>query len=428
MTYEDRKKQKLRKRKIRNFIVIGIFVLLIAKSAYGMIVKNPKTILPKEDKYVVSIKADSVIIKDESIYDIDGSIELNPEIEEGKKVSLGLEVGKSSIVKDIQSLNEELEELNKAIDLLNNKNTESKLFSSDKENLEISQYDLIGEIQTKINGKDYSGINELKKQILFNDDKLSDVSMDDTLLSQSLQSLNSRRNIIVSEINNNSVIYYTQEAGVISFEIDGYENIFIPKEFENYSYEKLNIPESNEKKINTVREDKPFNSYKIINSFSWYLAAKIDNIKDMESYELGDLINLKVDDNNRELEGRIIAINDTNGKGVYIIKFNSYLFDYYKLRFPTIEILLKKQDAYLLPTKSIIDNNGQKGVYIKEFNGIVRFRPVEILGEKDDYSYISKGDINRYIYLDSENPIKTVSLYDEILINPWSFDEGDILY
>lgn len=429
MTYEDRKKQRTRKRKIRNIIIIGVFLLLLARSAYGIIAKNPKTELPKEEEYFVSLKTQSVIIKDEKVYEIDGSLEPNPAVEEGKKVSSGFELGKANIVKDISSLNEELEELNKSIDLLSEKNAESELFVADMESLESSQENLINEIQTKINTKDYSAINDLKYQIIFNDDKLKDVSMDDTLLSQSLESLKSRRDEVVNEINSNSISYYTQEAGVISFEIDGYENVYVPKEFENYTYDKLETHQTNSKEKAVEKEDKSINSYKIIDNFNWYLAIKVDNMKDMESYELGDLINLIVADNNRELSGRIIAINETNEKAVYIVEFNSYLYDYYDLRFPSVEILLKRQNAYLIPTKSIIDSNGQKGVYIKEFNGIVRFRPIEIFGEKDDnHTYISKGDVNRYINLDSENPVKTISLYDEILTNPWNFDEGEILY
>lgn len=423
MTYEDRKKQKGR-RKIRNLIVIGIFVLLIAKSSYGIIAKNPKTTLPKEERYIISMKADSVIIKDEKVYDIDGSLELNPVIQEGKRLSQGFELGKSSIIKDIRSLSEELEEINDAIDLLSNKNTEPNFFSSAKGELEITQVDLVKEIQTKIKNKDYSDIGELKNKILFNEGKLSDVSMDGTLLAQGLESLNSRKETIISEINSNSITYYTQEAGIISFVIDGYEKVYLPKEFENYAYENLQILETNEIDNETGRENK---SYKIMNNFAWYLAIKLDRIKEMESYEIGDIINLRIGDNDRELVGKIIQINENNGKGVCIAQFNSYLFDYYKLRFASVEILLSKQDAYLIPTKSIINYNGQKGVYIKEFNGIIRFRPIKILGEKDDYTYISKGDINRYIDLDLENPTKTISLYDEIIVRPWNFNEGDII-
>ena len=426
MSYEDRKQQRQRKKRIRNIIIIGIFLLVMARTAYGIIVKNPKTILPKEEQYIVSIMNQSVLIKGEKVYDIDGNIDLNPNIEEGKRVSLGYEIGKVNIVQNISSLNEELEEIKKAIDLLNDKNQESQVFSTDKEGLEFTQEALIEEIQKKINEKDYSGISELSKHIVFNDEKLRDVSMDNTLLGTSLDNLNSRRDAIIDEINRNSINYYTQESGVISFKIDEYENIYVPQEFENYTYDRIQIPEVKNNRSDE-KEDKVLNKYKIIDNFDWYLAIKIDNIKDMSSYELYDAIYLKVGDIDRELVGTIVAINESKDKAVYIVKFNSYLYDYYDLRFPNVEVFLERQNAFLIPTKSIIEIDGQKGVYIKEFNGIVRFRPIEIIDEKDDQTLISKGNENGLIDLSLDKPVRTISLYDEILINPKNFNEGEIL-
>lgn len=427
MSYEDRKQQRLKKRKIRNIIIISIFLLMVGRTAYGYIIKNPKTILPIEEEYIVSIDAQSVIIMDETVYDLEGSMIINPNIEEGKKVPQGFQIGKSNIVKDITSLNEELEEINRAIDLLEEKNQEAQVFNEDKGNLASTQESLIDEIQKRINNQDYSGVGDLKNQIIFTDEKLSDVSVENTLLGQSLENLNSRKDSIIAEINNNSINYYTQEAGVISFLVDDYENIYIPKEFENYTYNKLEIPKTSKDKKSEKEEDKTLTKYKIINNFNWYLAIKIDNIKDMVNYEVYDSIYLKIDDIDRELVGNIVAINESNAKAVYIVKFNSYLYDYYDLRFPTVEIMLNRQDVYQIPSKSIVEKDEQKGVYIKEFNGIVRFRPIQIIDEKDNYTFISKGNESRQINLDSENPVRTISLYDEILINPLNFNEGEIL-
>ncbi len=426
MTYEEKKNMRIKKRKIRNAIIVSIFCLLLARSAYGIIANNPKTTLPKDEDYIISMKAQGVLIMDENVYEIDGNIELNPNIQEGKRLSQGYEIGRSDIAKDLSIIKEELEEIDRAIETLEAKNNESSLFTNDKETLEFSQEALIEKIQKRINEKNYGEVIHLKNQILFYDDKLSDLSMDNTLLSQSLESLKARKTTIIDEINTNSLNYYSQESGVISFEIDGFENLFLAKEFENYTYDKLEIEDSNKNKSGE-EVDKPIDKFKIINNFNWYLAIKIDNVKDMKSYEIGDSINLTIEDNDRGLIGSIIAINESGARAVYIVKFNSYLYDYYNIRFPATDILLKKEAAYLIPTKSIIENDGQKGVYIKEFNGIVRFRPVEILDQKEDFTFISKGDQSRYIYKDSDEPVRTISLYDEIIINPHSFNDGDII-
>lgn len=426
MTYEERKEKRLRKKKRRNIIIIVIFALFLARTGYGIIVNNPRTVLPKNERFNNSLKTQAVLIMDEKVYDIDGSLSLNAEIEEGVRLSKGYEIGKANIGSKIPSLNEELNEINKTIDLLNSTNQGSQVFEGDVESLESSRESLVKDIQDKINEKDYSGIEDLKDQMIFIDEKLGNISVENTLLGKSLDSLNSRKKMIEDQINSNSVKQYSQEAGIISFEIDGYEKLYVPKEFENYTYDSLKIPkeedsESQESKVTYL------DKYKIIDNFAWYLAIKVDNIKDIRAYEVNDSIYLRVDDLDRDLVGNIVAVNISENKAVYLAKFSSYIQDYYGLRFPDVEVFWNRKDAFSIPTRAIIDNDGQKGVYIKEFNGIVKFRPIEILGEKDDYTFVSKGDEASRIKTNSSEPVKTISLYDEILTSPRTYNEGDIL-
>ena len=49
--------------------------------------------------------------------------------------------------------------------------------------------------------------------------------------------------------------------------------------------------------------------------------------------------------------------------------------------------------------------------------------------QEDDYVYIHIGDEKSNIYLkDSKEAVKTINLFDEIIINPNNIKEGDILY
>ena len=227
----------------------------------------------------------------------------------------------------------------------------------------------------------------------------------------------------MEEIKDNSLSYYADRSGIFSLEIDGYENVYIPKDFENYTYERLQIPE----KLEEAEGDTDNRKFKIINNFNWYLAIKIDNIKNISSFEVKDSIFVKIADIDRELRGQVVAINESKDKAVIVVEFDSHLHDYYNMRFPKVEVVTHRQDAFLIPTRAIIEKDGQAGVYIKEFNGIVRFRPIEILAEEGKFTFISRGDENRYIKNKSGEKERTISLYDEILINPQMFKEGEIL-
>jgi len=76
----------------------------------------------------------------------------------------------------------------------------------------------------------------------------------------------------------------------------------------------------------------------------------------------------------------------------------------------------------------VIEKDGLKGVYIRDISGIIRFRPIEIISEDDDYVYISTGDKNNYIFTgEGEEKVRTVRQFDEILLNPSYVEEGMII-
>ncbi len=217
-------------------------------------------------------------------------------------------------------------------------------------------------------------------------------------------------------------MYTTSTAGILSFKVDGYENLYIPKDFENYTYENLDIPKELKRE-----EENDFTGFKIIDNFQWYMGLKIDDIKNLKEYEVGDFLHIRIKDDDRELTGRIVAINKSGNKMVVILRFNAYLEDYFDLRFLSVDIILSEKKGFKIPTKSILDKEGQKGVYIKEFNGIVKFRPISIIDSNKDYTFVNIGK-NGYIDIKGyEKPVQTINLYDEIFLNPSIIEEGQIL-
>ena len=70
--------------------------------------------------------------------------------------------------------------------------------------------------------------------------------------------------------------------------------------------------------------------FKIIDNFEWYMVVKIDNMKDIDSYEIGDSINIVTDKAESEIKGYIININKEGNKGTILCKFNSDFYDYIK--------------------------------------------------------------------------------------------------
>ena len=170
--------------------------------------------------------------------------------------------------------------------------------------------------------------------------------------------------------------------------------------------------------------------YKVIDNFYWYVSVLVDEPDKLEDYKLDGLMTVKIDGAEDSLTGKIMAINNYGEEKAILLRLNSHLEDHYMDRFVDLEIIKSRADGFKIPSKCITEKEGQQGVYIKEFNGIVRYRPVIIISSDSDYSYIVKGNAGYESYLvlkEGDDPLKTVTMYDEILLNPKRVSEGEII-
>ena len=270
----------------------------------------------------------------------------------------------------------------------------------------------------------------LKKEIISINKKNKDLIPQNNLLGQSIESLNKKKEEIKKEIDETNVSDTTKASGIFTYKIDGYENTLKAKEFSNYTYDSLPLSDAIVDSDNEIKISKKVDAFKIIDNFQWYLALKIDDKRAIGDYEIGDVlaITLPLKDKNLELKGNIIAINNSSNKSVVILKFNKYLHEFYNTRFPKVKLVQKKVEVLKIPKSVIFDQKGENGVFIKDFSGIVKYRPIKIISNEGEFTYIDKGDENLLINIDTrDEAIRTLSIYDEIILKPKRFKENQIL-
>ena len=429
MSYDERERKRRGRRRFRALIISLTFLYLILRSGPTLIANNSKTILPERDILVEKLMAQGVAIKNETLIRATSSGELELFPNEGDRLSSGTKVASVSGTNYNSSLKEELEQIEKSILALEKSEADTELLIKDKDKIGDIQKKLSLELQELINKGEYDQVYLLKEKITLYNNKSDEVNQSDTLISQSLEKLKQRKEDITSEINSNFVNYYTNMGGIVSYNIDGYEEIYISRDFENYVYEKIkkgDIPQKSLKEKSNVEANQPI--YKIIDNFEWYMAIKIDDIKEIANYEIRDLIRIEFKENKEELVGRIVAINKSKDKAVVVLRFNNKLHEFYDIRFPEIYIIKNKIEGFKIPNKAIVEKDSIKGVYIKDVEGIVKFRPVNIIGEEGNYIYVDMGDNKSQIKLSgNEELVKTISNYDEIFLKSASLKDGQIL-
>lgn len=427
MAYERIKKQKKRRKLFRGIIISSIFIFILFRSVPSILANNSKTVLPEKGTLIDTISAQGFLIKNETVVKSKNVGQLERITTEGDRLPAGQEIAIVKSNDENSHLIQELELVESSIDALKKTQNEAKIILDEKTKIEDLIVSLVDEIQNNISTGNFQEIYLLKEQLALYHEKSEGMPFTNTLVGQSLEKLEGKKEEILSILENNNIKYYSPHGGIVSFQIDGYEEIFLPKDFDNYTYDKLVLKsKTNEKNKDNVNVTLNMPICKIIDNFEWYMAMKVENMKEVEDFEVGNSITVILGKDKHEIRGRIIAINETDEKGVIVAKFNTMLHEFYDLRVSHIQIIKSKKEGYKIPTKAIVENDSVKGVYIKDKSGIVKFRPVNIIGEDSNYTYVDIGDNKGNIKIKDEL-VKTITLFDEIFVNTNNIKEGQIL-
>lgn len=426
MSQEERRKRRARKKRIKLVLISFVFLYLLLRSIPSL---GYKTKLPEKQTIYKKIESEAILIKDEKVYTADGEGQLKIYAREGQKVPVGEKIAEIHLLDDKSTLENRLEEIDRKIEILSDVEGKNKSTNSDVVEIENNIRDAMDEIQESIFNKEYDKATLLKDQLLMYYDKQRYISGNNSLIDNSLDSLKEQRENIIKQINSNIISYHSNESGILSFKIDGYENKFTKNNIEAYGYNDFdNLTKEHESVSDkgNVRVGEPI--FKIINNFEWYMLIKIDNTRDIENYEEGKSIVISSKDIGGELRGRIIKINKNGNKGTILCKFDRDFQYYYDKRIVNADIILGKYESYKIPKRGLTELDGVKGVYIRDVSGVVRFRPVDLIMEDDEYVYISVGDRDGRISIGKDGErVKTVTQFDEILLNPSKVQEGMII-
>jgi|GEM_PF-411415 len=429
MSQEERMNRRKRKKRIRYALFGFVLVYIFFRSVPSLFAIGTKTELPEKYSVDDKISTEAIIIKDETVYTSDGAGQVKFIAKEGERVPVGAKILELTLLSDTSQLKERLEEIENKIAVLSETGGENSREKDNGNKIKDGIDDVIDEIQASISREKFDIADDLKDKLISYYNKEMEISYDDTLIGYSLEALEKEKQEIEKQISNSIVNYYSKISGIVSYKFDGYEKDYTVANKDLYNYsdfksikEQLKSSATGEK----VEVRQPI--FKIINNFEWYMLIKIDNVDDIEGYKEGDSILLSGKDIIGNLRGHIEKISIEGDKGVILCRFNRNFENYYDKRYIKLDIIKNKYDSFRIKKKCVIEKDGLKGVYIKDISGIVRFRPIEIISEDEDYVYISTGDKNNYIYIEEgDKRLRTVRQFDEIILNPSYVEEGMIL-
>lgn len=281
------------------------------------------------------------------------------------------------------------------------------------------------ELLDRIEAKDYAKIPDLKDELVLKLQKKerleSGIQMNDIKFSSFKQSLLDSGQVKVG----NTLEVRSPYSGIVSFQMDGYEESLNVKNLYDLDFTKLLMSEIPSQTL-IYNQIKPGNYlYKMVDNTVWYVVFLVDK-SDLQMYGLKSTVGVTI--SGTTLKGTIMDTFEVGDKGAVFLKIVNQTPDFYKLRKVEMKVVREKFKGIKIPIEAIVKKNGQNGVYSVDLERKLRFTPIKEIAYDGQFAIVYD---NYFIIQDDKGEskrVKTVKHDDEIILKASEFSEGESVY
>ena len=403
---------------LRKLIVVVLIVLIVISFIVykiAMLIANPTA---------------TFMVEEGSIYqeeDTIGYIIRDEEIVKGEKYKNGMEqikaegekVAKNEPIFRYYSSGEE--ELEKKISDLDKKIDEAMQDENSIPTSDIASLDQ--QITEKLDGlyqeTDMKKIKEYKSDVDEYINKKSRIVGDYSPAGSYLKKLIDERSKYENELNNGVEKINAPVSGIVSYKIDGYEEILSPDKFDTINKELLESIKIKTGQIIATSDE----SGKIISDFNFYIACILSSESSKDA-EVGDKVKLRFY-SGREIPAEITYISEEDNDRIIIFEVNQDVQDLISYRKISLDIIWWSDSGKKIPNESIArEQKGENEVpyVIRSRDGYSDKIYVKILRSNDKYSIVTnytKDELKELGFTAEEiKSTKSLTIYDEILKEP----------
>ena len=401
-----------RKRNIVKIIFISILIIAIVIYAGYMawkLLANPTDVfLVEEGSISQEQRAEGYIIRDET--KVQGNNYKNGMVQikaEGEKCAKDENIfryyttGEEELIDKIQELDEKIDEAQK--------NDTSSIYYGD---IKLLDEEIDMRLLEISRNNDIQKISEYKKEIEDYIAKKTDIVGENSEAGSYLSNLIQERKNYENQLNSGSEYIKAPMSGVVSYKVDGLEDVLTPDDFSSYNrsfFESLNLKTGQTIATNTE-------AGKVVNNYECYIATilKKDQLNEMEQ---GDKLNLRLS-NGDEISATVdYLMEQTNDDALVVFKITKDVEKLISNRKISFDIIFWEYSGYKVPNTAIIKENDLAYV-IRNRAGYLDKVLVKVKKENDTYSIIdnyTSDELKEMGVNSSELDVSTkINMYDEI--------------
>ena len=406
------KNKKLNTKKYIAFMVIIISIIIYAiYMVYCLIIKPTETFIVENGNISSEESVQGYIIREETV--LKGENYKNGIVQiktEGEKVAKGDAIfryytsGEEELIKKIEELDVKIQEAWEK---------ENDIFSPDIQLLEGQIEDKLDEIY---HTNDLQKIKEYKKDLNSYITKKAKIAGEKSPSGSYLKKLIEERSTYENELNEGSEYLIASTSGVVSYRVDGLEEVLTPSNFASLSKKMLQDLNLKTGQIVSTNEE----CGKIINNFSCYIACvlKSENLEEKEA-DIGDKLKIRLS-NNQEIDAEIIYISkESNEEDLVVFKLDKYVEELINYRKISFDIIWWDESGLKVPNEAIKQETEDLYYVIRKRVGYTDKIYIKVLKKGEKYSIIENYETGKEL-LDkgvTEEEVKNrkvISLYDEL--------------
>lgn len=408
---KEENKKKFNRKKIIIYITFLLVVIYLIYAVY-LLVKQPTNKVTVENGTLYLEETNiGYVIRDEQV--VKGNNYKNG-MEQIK--SEGEKTAKGDSIYRYYSKNED--ELKQQISELDKKVQEALKgqMGISYSDVKMLENQLDEKIQLLSKTTDISKITEYQKQINDIVTKKAKLSGESSAAGSYLKQLYNQRTKLEEQLNSGAEYIKAPVSGIVSYKVDGLEEILTPNNFSTLSKEFLeNLKLKTGQLIATNDE-----CGKIIDSSKCYIAT-ISDSEEAKKAKLDDKIQIRLS-NNKVIDAKISYISQENEEEILIIleinKQISELANYRKISF---DLIWWSDTGLKVPNQAIVEEDGVNYV-VRNRAGYLNKIAVNVTRKNDKYSIVSNYNTEELKEMgftgDEIKSMKKVSIYDELILNP----------
>ena len=415
-----------KKSKISSIYIFPVLFSIICLSyLFRFIFYNVETEIVRYNSIENAIRTKALFVRSESTVALPEGVEISYKVNEGDKVSFGKKI--LEIIKNNQADEDiaiKIKQLDDRVNEIKQSDISNNFFSQDKEKIESQINERVTDLKKIARSGDFEKLNAVRDDLAANLYKKSLIYGNGSFFGKNLEQLQKEKSTLEGIYNNSIDVIYAQSSGIVSYSLDGYEQILNPSNIKDFKLNSVKeIMDSLNSKKNEESKDTAI-GVKLVDNFEWYTCSLISE-ELTKGLKVGKKIKLRFGElGNAQVNGDIHEVSQPEGGTcLVIVRITEHVDDFYKKRISDMDIIRDYNEGFTIPNKAIVVKDNIKGVYALK-SGVVKFVPVAVMVEQEGTCLVRNLSKEDSSYKSGDEALK---IFDEIITTTKRVKENQLL-